>query len=282
MKQIFKYVVFTIAVLCLITIGQPKRCGASDKVVLVNKIKAKTSEKIKDVFYTDYDYDGSKEAFIITEKSENEQTLWFSSKKGIKKIATAMIWTGKGKGICKVSSNQKLFLAEGSAGGSGSWSYCFYVKNGKAIQVKKSGEGLSQVKGKDFVIYPSAFDLVVDSTGDSTGHTWKAYYLKWNGKKFVEYIGRKISLGTLKKYKGADVYLTKVKKLGYKIGDIYYRKNGIINVNLIKAIEAGIEQQNITFIVQGIKVSLQVNYKKGKDIVEKSSYGGKYSVKGFY
>ena len=281
MKQIVKYVVIAIAALGLITTNQPKKCEAASKAALVNKIKAKTSERIKEVFYADYDYDGLKEAFIITEKSEDNQTLWFSSEKEVKKIATAIIWAGKGQGICKVSNNQKLFLAEGSAGGSGSWSYCFYVKNGKAIQVKKSSGGLTQVKGKDFVIYPSAFDLVVDSTGVSSGHTWKAYYLKWNGKKFVEYIGQKISLKALKKYKGADDYINKVKKLGYKIGKIYYRKNGIINVNLSKLIEDGVEQQNITFIVQSNKVFLQVNYKKGKNIVEKSSYGGKYSAKGF-
>lgn len=282
MKSIIKYGIVALAALGLIITNQPKKCEAASKAALVNKIKAKTSERIKEVFYTDYDYDGSKEAFVITEKSKDNQTLWFSSQKEVKKISTAIIWAGKGQGICKVSNNQKLFLAEASGGGSGSWSHCFYVKNGKAIRVKKSSGGLTQVKGKDFVIYPSAFDLVVDSTGTSTGHTWKAYYLKWNGKKFVEYIGQKISLEALKKYKGADVYLNKVKKLGYKIGKIYYRKNGIINVNLSKSMEDGIEQQNITFTVKGNKVSLQVNYKKGKNIVEKSSYGGKYSAKGFY
>lgn len=147
--------------------------------------------------------------------------------------------------------------------------------------MKKAGEGLGQIKGKDFVIHPSAFDLVVDSTGVSTGHTWKAYYLKWNGKKFVEYVGKKMSLGALKKYKGTNVYLKKVNNLGYKIGEIYYRKNGIINVNLSKAMQDGIEQQNIIFKVKGNKVSLQVNDKEGKNIVEKSSYGGKYNAKGF-
>lgn len=281
MEKLVKSVVITIAALCLVTISQPKDCEASSKTLLTNKIKAKTSEEIKKVFYTDYDYDGSKEAFIITNRSDDAQTLWFSSPKEVKKIATAIIWTGKGRGICKVSKRQKLFLAEGSAGGSGSWSYCFYIKNGRAIQVKKAGEGLGQIKGKDFVIHPSAFDLVVDSTGVSTGHTWKAYYLKWNGKKFVEYVGKKMSLGALKKYKGANVYLKKVNNLGYKIREIYYRKNGIINVNLSKAMQDGIEQQNITFKVKGNKVSLQVNDKEGKNIVEKSSYGGRYNAKGF-
>lgn len=70
--------------------------------------------------------------------------------------------------------------------------------------------------------------------------------------------------------------------MGYKIGEIYYRKNGVINVNLIMEGEEGwIRYENITFNVKGSKISLKVNYKKGKNIIEKSSYGGRYSAKGF-
>lgn len=138
MEKLVKSVVITIAALCLVTISQPKDCEASSKMVLINKIKAKTSEEIKEVFYTDYDYDGSKEAFIITNRSDDAQTLWFSGPKEVKKIATAIIWTGKGRGICKVSKRQKLFLAEGSAGGSGSWSYCFCIKKWKGNTGEKS------------------------------------------------------------------------------------------------------------------------------------------------
>ena len=68
---------------------------------------------------------------------------------------------------------------------------------------------MTHIKGKNFAIYPGAFDLMVDSTGMSVGHTWKAYYLKWNGKKFVEYTGKRITLTQLKKYDGASSILKK-------------------------------------------------------------------------
>lgn len=285
MKRTNRYVIIAMAVLCcLVTVGKEKECEASGKTLIINKVKEKTSEKIREVFYTDYDCDGLKEAFIITGKSDEEKTIWFSGEKEVKKLTdlSVSVWTGKGNGICKVSKNQKLFLAEGSAGGSYSWSYCFYVKNGRAVSVKKTSEGLTHIKGKNFAIYPGAFDLMVDSAGTSVGHTWKAYYLKWNGKKFIEYTGKRITLAQLKKYAGASSILKKINKMGYKIGEIYYRKNGVINVNLImEGEESWIRYENITFNVKGSKVSLKVNYKKGKNIVEKSSYGGRYSAKGF-
>lgn len=44
MKPIIKYRIVAVAVLCLITTNQSKKCEASSKTVLFNKIKAKTSE----------------------------------------------------------------------------------------------------------------------------------------------------------------------------------------------------------------------------------------------
>ena len=168
-------------------------------------------------------------------------------------------------------------MFETGAYGSGSVSVCYYVKNGKVVRVKKAGEQLTQRSGKEFVVYQTAFDY----NSDGTGHTWKAYYLKWNGKKFVEYKGKKISLSKLKKYKGATKYIKQIKKLKYKIGKIYYRSNGIINMNL--SIKSGgcTQYENITLKVTGKSVKLQVNDKTGKNIVDKSSYGGRYQAKGF-
>lgn len=280
MRRIRRVIIILLTlILCVLKITE----GISTEVyakeeVLRNKIQEKTSDKISAEYYDDYDGDGKKELFAVTGSKDGHNEIWYASNVQVKRIYNDDLvvykWASQ---ICKVSKKQKLILFEIGAFGSSSISLCYYVKNGKVIEVKKAGEGLTQRSGKEFMVHPSAFDY----SSDGTGHTWKAYYLKWNGKKFVEYKGKKITLSKLKKYKGAKKYIRQLKKLEYKIGSIYYRKNGIINVNL--SIKSGemLQYENVTFIVRKKKVTLKVINKKGKNIVEKSSYGGRYRAKGF-
>lgn len=279
-----KYIHFGIICLLLaICVGMnTQNAEAYSKNELVEKVKTKTSDPVKKVYYADYDCNGTREAFMITKKSKYEQALWFSSEQEVKKIASSIIWVDQG--ICEVSPKQKLFVAEGSAGGSGSWSYCCYVKEGKAILVKRAGEGLTHSSGAEFLIYQSAFDGMYDGASKFyLGHTWKEYYLRWTGTKFVEYKGRVISRKQLEQYQGAKQYLKEVEKKGYRIGKIFYRKNGIINVNVSQkaAKSSDIDYDNFTLNVKGKKVSLRICNNKGKDVLEKSSFGGIYKARGF-
>lgn len=283
MRKCIYFAAILLSVVCLCT--NEKKAEAYSKDELVEQVKKKTTDKVDQVYYTDYDYDGSQEAFIITTRSEDDQTLWFSSGQEVKKIAASIIWVDKAaQGICQVSPKQKIFVAEGSGGGSGSWSYCCYVKNGRAILVKRAGEWLAHRSGKNFTIHQSAFDAMYDDFGKFyLGHTWKEYYLRWTGTGFVEYEGRKISRNQLEQYKGAGKYLRQAEKLGYRIGKIFYRKNGIINVNVSQKHKKGedIDYENFNLNVNRKKVSLRICNKKGKNILERSSYHGIYKAKGF-
>lgn len=266
-------------VLCGVTMmGCQNAAQAASKADLIKKVQCLTKNSIKKVFCTDYDSDGSAEAFIVTQKTEDEQTLWFVSTKQTKKLETAFLLSSKANGICKVTNKQKLFVIEGSASGSGSWSYCYYVKNGRAHMVKRAGELLSHISAGNFVIHPSEFDANCDSQGNWTGHTWKAYYVYWTGTSFKQYAGNVISKSKVNSYKNAKKYFNQIKKTGYKIGEIYYRKNGIININVYKKDKkwGSTDYDNVTLYVKGNKVVLQVHYSKGKNIIEKSGYGGVY------
>lgn len=251
---------------------------ATSKKSLVKKVENLTEDSIKNVFYADYDGDGSKEAFIVTQEAEDKQTLWFASSKQVKKLETAVLVSNKKNGICRINSKQKLFVIEGSGNGSGSWSYCYYVKQGKAHMVKKASENLSHLSGKEFVIYPSEFDSNCDSNGNWTGHTWKAYYLYWTGTSFKQYVGKEISESKLGSYKNGSKYLKQIKKADYKIGKIFYRKNGIININVYKKNKRWnyTDYNNVTLSKKGKKVVLKIYDKKGKNIIEKSGFGGIY------
>ena len=254
----------------------------STKENLKRKIEEKASDKISKEYYDDFDGDGVKELFAVTGPEEDVNEIWYANNTQVKRVyhdgLSVYPWSPK---ICKVSSRQKLVVFETGGYGSGSVSVCYYVSNGNPVRVKKAGELLTHTSGKEFVVHQTAFDMCKDSDGVTCGHTYKAYYLRWNGKKFIEYKGKKITLSELKKYKGANKYINQVKKIGYKIGSIYYRSNGIINVNLSKKSDGLMNYENITFKLKEKSVYLQVCCKTGKNIVEKSSYSGIYRAKGF-
>lgn len=285
MKKWYPFMIALLIVFFFGSAGNVKQAQASSKEDLLKQIQSRTSETIDQVYYADYDQDGSKEAFVITKKSDEVQTLWFTGDRETKKLGTdATLYVEERAGICRVSAKQKLFVAEGTMGGSGSWSFCYYVKDGKAVQVKKAGEGLKQISGTDFAVYPGAFDSMYDGRERYLmGHTWKAYYLKWTGTKFVEYKGTAISRKKLETYRGAARYLKRAERLGYRIGKIYYRKNGIINVNVsMKDEKTGdINYNNFTLNVKNKKVTLRIWDKNGKNFLEKSGYYGIYKAKGF-
>lgn len=251
---------------------------AASKASLVKEVRAKAKKPILKTYYADYDGDGSRELFAITGKKESENAVWYAGNKGVRKVVKEEIsayYPGK-KGIYDVGGKQKLFIMEFGGYGSGSRSVCFYVKDGEAWEVKQSLEGLRQISGREFAIYPSAFDNG-KTDGIMDGHTWKPYYLKWTGKKFKEYQAKKISVSALKKYRGGKEIVKKIKKTGYKIKSVYYRSNGIIHVNVVYRVEKGnFSYENVNLSVKKNKVSLLVSYRSGNNIVEKSSHGGTY------
>lgn len=288
MKQSNKICILSLLCLLLTITAHSRFANASvTKASLMQQIQAETREEISRTYYTDFDGDGQKELFAITGDEKDSNQIWFASArqtkclyKGDFSVYPHSDGTYKGSnGICKVSKKQKILVLELGGWGSGSISACYYVKSGKVHQVKYTGEGLTQLAGKEFFIAPSAFDW--DCTeGLWTGHTWKHYYLKWTGTKFREYKGKKISLKTLKKYRGSRRYLKQIQNLGYQVDSIYKRENGIININIHVKTKSGKVCENVNLRKKGNKIKLIVYNPKGKDIVAKSSFGGIYKSKG--
>lgn len=256
-----------------------REAQAASRASLIRGVRAKTKKPILKTYYADYDGDGGKELFAITGKKRDSNDIWFATDREIRRVASgkeeySAYFPGE-KGIYHVGGKQKLFIMEFGAYGSGSHSVCFYVKNGKARRVKGSLEGLRQISGKEFAIYCSAFDG--SKTDVWAGHTWKPYYLKWTGKGFREYRAKRISVSALKKYRGGNAIVKKIKKAGYKIKSVYHRSNGMIHVNVLFRIEKGnVSYENVNLAVRGGKVSLVIVNRSGNDIVRKSSHGGIY------
>lgn len=145
-----------------------------------------------------------------------------------------------------------------------------------------AGEGIRQLSGKQFAVHPGTFDACKDDDFEyKTGHTYKRYYLKWTGTEFKEYVGKKITQKDFKEYKNGSSVLSKIKKAGYKVGKIYKRSNGIININCSKKDGSTTYYENVTVKLKEGKVKVVVCYKDGDNYVTKSSYGGSYEAKGY-
>lgn len=284
-KQMIVMLCFLCMIMSVTAITGKQTVSAASKTQLKQKIEDEADGKVSKMYYDDFDYDGQKEAFALIEISEDMSALWYASDSQIKNLSDSILTSGSIQGICKVTSNKKVFVIEGSAGG---WSYCYYIQNGRVIQIKKAGEGLKHIKGNLFAIYPSDFDSmhsrrsVGSNIWDWTGHTWKKYYVKLIGNTFINVKSHQISQKNVASYTNGKKYLAQIKKAGYRIGKIYYRENKVINVNVSKKVDAdNTAYENVNFDIKGKKLKLQINNKKGKNIVEKSSFNGVYKRKAY-
>lgn len=185
---------------------------------------------IDEFYYGDYDGDGINEAFALLNEREwsgiLSGDLWFASP-----LFCNALQTGKSYCMMQKCGNSApiLFTAEENYGGSGSTSYLWTVIDSTPIEVNMGElEGFDLNSYGEFVIYPSAFDRCTNGTG----HTWKAYYCMLDGLEIVEYGGMYIKRDELEQYRGAAEILSAAEKSGYRVGDIIYRDNGVINVNL--------------------------------------------------
>ena len=282
-----------IAVLTMVFAGFLLLSGnvkAESRDRLLTKVSRLTSSTIEDVYYADYDGNGTKEAFVITSGSGDANELYFTCDDYAMEIEAEDIglpsdemclykFEGAKHVICDIGNKKKMFVIEAGYGGAGR-SICLLVEDNKVYNVEIPCFGLQHISGKKFSIHPRSYDNTVDVQGKESmcGATFKAYYVRWTGTKFVEYKGKAISKADFKKFKLGKKYLGKIKKMGYKVGKIYYRTNGIVNVNVSKTKSGWVTYDNVTFKVKGKKLKLVIHNKNGKNIVEKSTYGGIYAA----
>lgn len=258
----------------------------TEKQQIQSAVEANLSGKnyVKKVYYLDYDCNGRKEAFLLSgKKPENPEmlddttnTLWFgycdNDTVYVEKIAKDIsMYSPK---VLKLKSASFFCAGEFCAT---STPQTMYQVDGKSVKAIFQGDMINGYKGDSFTSVHSTYDRDL-TEGISTGHTWKPYYFYYKNGKVYQYKAKKISVKKLKEYKGGEKYFKQIKKTGAKIASVYYRRNGLIHVNVEWHSEKyqSTSYENVTVQVKGDKVSLVVIYPKGKSIIEKSSYGGRY------
>ena len=274
--------------------GDAGASGQGAEALLAEKIQERSSGPLLKKCFADYDGDGIGEMFAITGEigetaSEGTSQIWYASPDTVTCLMDddegyTVLWQDE-ECIHTVNGSQKLFVVTCGTGGSSLLSRCYYVKSGKAYEVA-IGTYLEQLDGEDFSVYPDAYDNVYMDDYWS-GHTRKAYYLKWTGSGFEEYKAKEISIDELEKYDGSEDIVRRIKRSGYEISSVYLRSNGMININVIQEFDSGRSYENVTLKIKDGKVYVVSTEPtrsnlEARDILEISSYGGIYKESGFY
>ena len=290
---LFVIVVIVAAVVAGILLGNKKsetvnattEKVSENEIVHIDELKDKVREaagkETGACFFYDYDGDKTKEAFIIIGDIEKDEAneIWYASDSEVKKVLSTDYSYIYYADALEVDGNQRLFVAEYGGGGSASLSKLFYVKDGKLCEDGGTYSGLSQYEGNDFTVINHGFDNSEDKkSGILTGHTYRQYFLKWNGEKFEEYKGKNISADELQKYKNGKQILNEISDLGYTVDEIYIRRNNsIVNINIHKEDDNSIYYENVNLEVENNELNPFKPEKFKKNIVDKTSFGGRYA-----
>ena len=234
MKRLFNRVALICLALLVAWVATGFAGGADDgeEALRARLVKTAGTDAVAQFDWADYDGDGMREAFAIVSDAGwgddgIEGEIWFVSPTDCARIHARDSYLSAGRlgvGPC-------LYAAEIWYGGSGSASAVWGV-SGSAEAVALEGSGFEGLSAGDvpneFYMYPSAFD----ACADGTGHTWKRYYFFLNGLRLLEYGGLAISRAELEAAPGAAAILAAAEADGWRVGEIWYRANGVINVNL--------------------------------------------------
>lgn len=213
-------------------------------------------------YYDDYDGDGDCEMFaLVGEMVDNggfyeEENIcgkiWFVDQNGIMEVESEEIeyWSNPRA----FSVDNKTFVAFEKYYTTGSLTYLWGVINEKPYQpnISGKGNGLYINEFNEIEITDSEYDLAFDkSLNFSLGHTWKKYYFYFDGNSFREYGGISIKVEDLLRISGVDIVVNEIYNNLYVIDSIYYRSNGMININISKEDDHEIVYYNITLRCNG-------------------------------
>ena len=221
--------------------------------VLRGVLSQSTGEKTVTEVFADFDGNGTQEAFFLV-GSENadegtwEGEVWFVNSSGAFKMREKeYYWVSPD---CMLDFGDKKYFVLYQYFATGDLSYVWGVENGSPQEAAISGGGgsLNQIaRGRELTMIESAYDFCTDGTG----HTWKPYFFYWDGN-FYEYGGIEIFSEQLLTYKGAKEIIENIQDQGYSVTNLYYRANGVINVNLTD----GEINRNVTLKIAGDSIEI--------------------------
>ncbi len=218
--------------------------------------------------YNDYDGDGYCEAFALVKDDSYEINdysnivrgkIWFVNQNGAKEIESYELLYSISPHF--FSAGGKAFIAfETYYGLNGRKTYIWGVKDQTPYQPNISGKGNGFYINKynEIELCHSTLDLVWDITLDQcTGRTDKNYYFYFDGTTFKEYGGIEIDVENIKSLQNGNDIIDWIYEKSCVIDSIYYRENGIININIHEEFgEGSVRRFHIDLRLDGEKAYL--------------------------
>lgn len=262
-----------------------KDAAASEKLLREQLVKTIGSDSnIADFCVSDYDRDGTFEAFALVGKPDEYDvffgSLYFVTEDSAETVISESPFYAYSEQNHMLRFDECDFYLVGEYYTTADLSYVFGVRSGNYYEHDFSRKGTSlrqEEPGGDMTIILSEYDAAYDKSTDMyMGHTWKPYYLYWDGG-FREYGGIEISVDDLLKCSGAQKYVDMITNNGFRIDSIYYRANGIININYSSGDSSLTQYDNMTLIRNGSSVTVKQISSQGGDDPAAYSYGGIYN-----
>ena len=213
------------------------------------------SEEVLQFDFGDFDYDGTYEAFAFAGHSTEETgyygSVLFINRDGVAKaLETRDFWTTGEVVGGKYNKYFQIAVYYTSASPAMVWQ----VKGDTCVTALEMNELQSLSFGlthsitypylsETLVAYSNDYDSYVKSVSktNGTGHTMKPYYFYETPDGIAEYGGKEIPLSELEKIDGYDEVYSLISENGYSVNNIYFRENGIININLYEVSDQGSE-----------------------------------------
>lgn len=254
------------------TVNNNDEINNNEKSIIMSESKyleylnSVTDKDIVYHYYNDFDGDGICEMFALVGEVrdysiaiiENNITgkIWYVNQNGAIEVESDDIEYWAYPYVFSVDGN--AFIAFEKAFGTGTLTYIWGVKNGIPYQpnISKKGNGLKINEYNEIEVTLSTYDMVQEKKLKyPTGHTWKKYYFYFDGKTFREYGGIKISVNDILNIPNGEMIIKEINNKTCAIDSIFYRSNGIININISKESEQEINYYTITIRYDGNKWS---------------------------
>lgn len=222
-------------------------------------IESSSGKEVVAKNYDDYDGDGKNEMFALVKDdgSINDDaelvngTLWFVNQSEVYALSDIPKRYQTNISTIKLGKNKFLNLTEYYD--TGALSYLWGMKEGQPFEynISTHPDGMMVNVYNELEILGEDYSGFYDKrTEIGTGHTWIPYYLYFDGNDFYEYGGLLISWNEFCKIPGIQDVLenidTEMFMNGWTVGRIYYRDNGIVNVNFQFEDEDNICQKYLT------------------------------------
>lgn len=217
--------------------------------------------------YVDLDGNGTMELFATVHNGIDTYILYYVSEDVVVELERMSFAFGVPK---IVDMKERQFVQFDFHGTTSHISFVYNVADDLPYETSVSGQMISGVNTyNELVLRHSTLDASFN--GDASyGRTWKPYYfyLASDGD-FREYGGIEITLQDVYKIEGAAELLDDLLTEEYEVTTVYYRGNGIININRL----AGIYDENSSMFYGGENSYITLRITENGIVVEEVASG---------